>query len=446
MPRAQFTDLADAVARRIADGTLPPGTRLPPHRAFAEAEGVALATATRAYRELERRGLVVGERGRGMFVRDAAVPAAMGVEQAASDGLIDLVFNMPGSAGDAEMLRAGLRRLAAGGDLEAMLRYQPHGGRPHERAALAGWAARRLGPVDPDTLLVTSGAQHGLSLVALGLLGPGDAIGTDPLTYAGIKAVAAMRGTPLVPVDGAEGAMDPDALDRRCREGGLRALYLMPVVQNPLGAVLDEDRLRRIAEVARRHDLLLIEDGAYAFLETDPPPSLRALAPERTIHVGGVSKSLGTGLRVGFLVAPEAHLPRLTAAIRATTWNAPALMTALVTDWIADGTLAVCEETRRRDGAERQDLCRRMLPGLRLVSHRNAGFAWAPLPEGRRAEPLVARLRDRGVAVSPAAPYAVREPAPQAIRLAFGGVPLPELTGALATIHDTLFPTEETPT
>ena len=443
MPRTQFIDLAETIARQIADGTLPPGIRLPPHRIFAERHGVALATATRAYGELERRGLIVGERGRGMFVRDAAVPVAVGVEQATSDGLIDLVFNMPGAASDAEMLRTGLKRLAAGGDLEAMLRYQPHGGRQHERKVFAEWASLRLGPIDPDTLLVISGAQHGLSLVALGLLGPGDAVGTDPLTYAGIKSVAALRATSLVPVEGTKGVMDPEALERHCRTRRLRALYLMPTVQNPLGTVMDEENRHRIVEVARRRDLLLIEDSAYAFLETDPPPSLLSLAPERTIHVGGVSKSLGTGLRVGYLIAPETHLPRLSSAIRATTWNTPALMTALVTGWIEDGTLETGEETRRRDGAERQTLICRMLPDLPLVSHRNAGFAWVPLPRGCRAEPLVARLREQGVAVSPGDPYAVEEPAPQAIRLAFGGVPLSELKTALATIRRNLFPTDQ---
>ena len=347
-----------------------------------------------------------------MFVRDTAVPMALGVEQAASDGMIDLVFNMPGGTSDAEVLRAGLKRLAAGGDLEAMLRYQPHGGRPHERKVFAWWASRHLGPVDPDTLLITSGAQHGLSLVVFGLLNPGDAIGADPLTYAGIRSVASLRGTRLVPIEGREGVMDPEALDRQCRESGLSALYLMPTVQNPLGAVMDAETRHRIVEVARRHDLLLIEDSAYAFLETDPPPSLRALAPERTVHVGGVSKSLGTGLRVGHIIAPEAHLPRLTSAIRATTWNTPALMTALVTAWIEDGTLEACEDSRRRSGAERQALCRRMLSELPLVSHRNASFAWVSLPRGMRAEPLVARLREQGVAVSPGDPYAITEPAP----------------------------------
>lgn len=443
MPKAQFIDLADTLAAEIADGTLTPGTRLPTHRAFAESRGVALATATRAYAELQKRGLIVGESGRGVYVRDAGVPVALGIEQAASDGLIDLVFNMPGDAADAAMLRAGLKRLAAAGDLEAMLRYQPHGGRPHERKIFAAQVTKRLGRIDPDRLLITSGGQHGLAMIALGLLRRGDAIGTDPLTYPGFRTVAALQGLSLVPVDGRDGVMDIDALERRCRQNRLRALYLMPTVQNPLGTVMDEATRRRLIEVARRHDLLVIEDSAYAFLETDPLPSLVALAPERTVHVAGFSKNIATGLRVGYVIAPEQYVDRLTHVIRATTWNAPALVTALVTEWIEDGTLARCEEARRSDGAERQRLVRRMLGDVPVLAHRNAGFAWLPLAGRARVEPLVAQLRSKGVAVSSSGPFAVTDAAPQAIRLAFGGVEMADLMQALEAIRTEVSLSEE---
>ncbi|WP_037317615.1 GntR family transcriptional regulator [Ruegeria halocynthiae] len=124
MGKARYIRLAEMLSNAIQDGKLAPGMKLPTHRAFAEQFNVALATATRAYGELERRGLIVGEAGRGTFVRDLGLPPTLGVRQTASDGLIDLVFNMPSDAADADMLRAGLRRLAAAGDLEAMLRYQ----------------------------------------------------------------------------------------------------------------------------------------------------------------------------------------------------------------------------------------------------------------------------------------------------------------------------------
>lgn len=438
MKKARYKDLADMLSTAIQEGKLAPGTKLPTHRAFAEQFNVALATATRAYGELERRGMIVGEAGRGTFVRDLGLPPTLGVRQTANDGLVDLVFNMPGDAADADMLRAGLRRMAAAGDLEAMLRYQPHGGRAHERRIIAESLASILGPIDPECLLVTSGGQHGLAIIALGLFQRGDGVATDTLTYPGFKSLAALQGLDLIPVEGQGGVMNPDDLERQCRARKLRAIYLMPTVHNPLGAVMDEATRLHLIEIARKHDLLVIEDAAYAFLEPDPPPSLVSLAPERTVHVGSFSKSLATGLRLGYVIAPAIQIDRLLEAIRATTWNAPALISGLVTGWVEDGTLENSEKNRRRDGAERQLLCRTALGESPILSHRNAGFAWLPLEKGVRAEPIVTRLKERGISASGAEPFATTIAVPQALRLAFGGIPKDELEAIFQTVREAI--------
>jgi len=369
-------------------------------------------------------------------VRDLGLPLTLGVQQTAADGLIDLVFNMPGDATDADMLRAGLRRLATAGDIEAMLRYQPHGGRMHERRIIAEHLISTLGPIDPERLLVTSGGQHGLAIIGFGLFRRGDAIATDALTYPGFKSVAALQGLDLVPIEGKHGVMDPDRLERQCRSRKLRGVYLMPTVHNPLGSVIEEATRLRLIHVARKHDLLIIEDAAYAFLEPDPPPSFIALAPERTVHVGSFSKSLATGLRLGYVIATESHTDRLLEAIRTTTWNAPALISGLVVGWIEDGTLERSEESRRRSGAERQRLCQAVLGGRSLVAHRNASFAWLQLEKGARAEPIVADLKEHGISVSGADPFATTVAVPQALRLAFGGISIAELATILDTVRE----------
>jgi DNA-binding transcriptional MocR family regulator len=435
MKKPQYLRLADLLCDAIRDGKLAPGHKLPTHRAFAEQANVALATATRVYKELERRNLVIGEAGRGTYVRDLALPPTLGIQQTASSGLIDLVFNMPGDASDAAMLRTGLRRLSTAGDLEAMLRYQPHGGRTHERRIIAESLTSTLGSIDPERLLITSGGQHGLAIITLGLLGRGDVIATDTLTYPGFKSVAALQGLDLVPIEGRGGVMDTDDLERTCRKRKPRAVYLMPTVHNPLGTVMDEPTRIRLIEVARKHDLLIIEDAAYAFLEPDPPPSLIALAPERTVHVGGFSKSLATGLRLGYVIAPAPHTDRLLEAIRATTWNAPALISGLISGWIEDGTVAKSEDSRRKDGAERQQICQSALRGLSIASHRNAGFSWVCLDKGIRAEPIVKRLMELGISASSADPFATTVAVPQALRLAFGGIPKSELKDVLKKVR-----------
>jgi DNA-binding transcriptional MocR family regulator len=138
MPQARYKLLVDALVADIRSGRLPPGTRLPTHRKLAAKEGVALVTATRVYAELESMGLVSGETGRGTFVRETGLPPGLGVDQHDTvAGLADLNFNAPAVAGQAELLRSALRQVALSGDLEALLRYQPHAGRLHERALFA---------------------------------------------------------------------------------------------------------------------------------------------------------------------------------------------------------------------------------------------------------------------------------------------------------------------
>ena len=158
---ARYKVVVDAFASDIRAGRLPPGTRLPTHRRLAAREGIALATASRVYAELEAMGLVSGEQGRGTFVRDIALPPGHGTDQPpVAAGTVDLNFNYPLLPGQADMLRAALRQLAAAGDLEALLRYQPYRGRPNDRAAVARHLRQRGLSAGADQVLIVSGAQH----------------------------------------------------------------------------------------------------------------------------------------------------------------------------------------------------------------------------------------------------------------------------------------------
>lgn len=437
MPLPRYKPLVDRLAADIREGRLPPGTRLPTHRALAAAEGLALVTATRVYAELEAMGLVSGETGRGTFVREVALPRGLGIDQqAAADGVVDLSFNYPAVPGQAELLRQALRQLAAGGDLDALLRYQPHGGRPHERAAIARHLQDRWLQVPGDQVLICDGAQHGLATAVMALLQPGDVVAADALTYPGFKVLAEQQHLELLAVPAAGQGPDLDALEALCRRRQVRALYTMPTLHNPLGGVMSATRRRQLAALARRHGLLVIEDAAYAFLAPEAPPPLATWLPEATVYVSGFSKSVATGLRVGFVAAPAAWVPRLQRAIRATTWNTPGVMTAIALGWLADGTVARLEADKRADAAMRQQLAAQALRGLRVQSHPSSYFVWLPLPEGARADRVAAALLKDGISVSTAEPFAVGAPVPHALRLALGSVAPEELRKALARVRE----------
>lgn len=436
MPRARYKILVDRFAAQISTGELAPGTRLPPHRQLAAVEGLALVTASRVYAELEAMGLVSGETGRGTFVREIALPLSHGVDQQTSvPGVLDLNFNYPTLPGQAELLRNGLRQLALSGDLEALLRYQPHAGRSHERACMARHLAARGLTVEAEEVVIVSGAQHGLAVTVMALLKPGDVVAVDALTYSGFKVVAGAHRLELVAIPYADDGPDLDALEKLCQRRRVKAVYTMPTLHNPMGWVMDLSWREHLVRIARQHGLLLIEDAAYAFLADEPPAPLKALAPELTVYVSGFSKNIATGLRVGYVVAPLQWVSAIERAIRATVWNTPGVMTSLVCGWIEDGTVARLEAEKRLDARARQALARELLIGLNVISHPASYFLWVHLPEDARADQVAMALLADKVAVSTAEPFATSSVVPHGIRLALGSLDLDALRVALQAVR-----------
>ncbi|MHC8344442.1 aminotransferase-like domain-containing protein [Pseudomonas sp. RT6P73] len=435
MPRSRYKSLVDAFAADIRSGRLPPGTRLPTHRLLAATHGLALVTASRVYGELEAMGLVSGETGRGTFVRETSLPPSLGIHQpSVVAGMIDLNFNYPSVPGQADLLRTALRQLALSGDLESHLRYQPHAGRPHERASVARHLEARGLTVQAEQVLLVSGAQHGLTVVLMTLLQPGDVIAADALTYPGFKVLAETLHLEVVPIPGTDTGPDLDALEKLCRSRSVRALYTMPTLHNPLGWVMAADQRDRLVAIARKHDLHIIEDAAYAFLAEDSLPPIAQLAPERTVYVSGFSKSVATGLRVGFVAAPVQTVAALERTIRATTWNTPGVLTAIACAWIDDGTVSLLEAQKRADAQARQALADKHLAGLHFVRHPSSYFIWLPLSEDARADQIAMALMREQVAVSTAEPFATSVHVPHAIRLALGSVDMDALAVALEKV------------
>ena len=435
--KARYKAVVDRYAQAIRSGQLPAGTRLPTHRTLAAGERLSLATATRVYRELEEMGLVSGETGRGTFVRDLSLPPGHGVDQqvVAAD-VVDLNFNYPSLPEQGDALREALRQLAMAGDIDSHLRYQPHAGRLADRAIIARHLTCQHFAPDAENVLIVNGAQHGLAVTVMGLLRPGDVVAVDALTYSGFKVLAALYHLELAAIPCRPEGPDLQALHTLCQQRRVRAVYTMPTLHNPLGWVLNAGQRQALADLARQHDLLIIEDAAYARLVSRPPPPLISYAPERTVYVTGFSKNIATGLRVGVVISPPRYRPEIERAIRATTWNTPTLISSLICAWIEDGTVARFETQKRQDARQRQQVAREVLCGLPVVTHPDSYFVWLPLGEESRADRLANALMERRISVSTAEPFCVSATIPQALRIALGSVPFDSLRPALLSVRD----------
>ena len=162
---------------------------------------------------------------------------------------------------------------------------------------------------------------------------------------------------------------------------------------------------------------------------------MAALLPESTVYVSGFSKNVATGLRVGFVAAPATWISRIERAIRATTWNTPGVMTAMVVSWLRDGTVARLEAQKREDAQIRQKQVTQVFKGLPCMRHPSSYFVWLPMPEDLRADQVAMALQTAGISVSTAEPFATGVQVPQALRLALGSVPLEKLRHALMRVR-----------
>ncbi|MDD3444067.1 MAG: PLP-dependent aminotransferase family protein [Zavarzinia sp.] len=424
-----YLAIADSLAAAIADGTLPPGTRLPTHRDLAIRLGVTIGTITRAYAEAARRGLTDGTVGRGTFVRgqdQVAVPGSGGLvgidnertSPALAGGVINLSVNRPAMGPQVEALRDMLRVLGGSDELAAVMGYQYPAGAPAHRAAGAAWLRRAGVEVTPDRVIVTAGCQNAQTIALMTVARPGDVLLTEAQAYPGLTSLARRLGLALEPVALDEEGMRPDALEAACRGGGRRFVYLTPTIQNPTGVVMSETRRRAIAAVAEKCDALLIEDDVHGFLAPKQTP-IAMLAPERTVFVTSVSKALMPGLRTGYMALPRRMVDAATETMRATTLMAPPMMAEIVARWIADGTAEDLTRWQIRDMAQRNEIAERILGLDASVPGRPRSFhLWLRIENGRRAADVVEAARALGIHVAAAEAFRVgRAPAPEAIRV-----------------------------
>ncbi len=416
-----YARIANALERDVRAGVLISGSQLPTHRDLARSLGITPVTVTRAYGEAARRGLVESATGRGTFVR-----RARGAAVAAQSGEIDLAtntINIPLPLPSPAMLDRAARTLASA-------TYAAGAGSERHRVAGAAWVGR---DTDPSRIVVTAGTQHAILLAFAACARAGDTIFTESVTYHGAKAVAAMLGIRLEPLPLDRYGIVPDALERACRARGPRqskVLYTIPSLHNPTGIVFPEKRRRELAAVASRHGLTVIEDDVCGFLLASTPPPIAAFAPEHTIFLTGLGKALAPSLRVGYLAAPEAFLPRIHQALAASVLFASPVTAELAASWIEDGTAAKIVELKRAEVALRNRTARRLLP--RATGDPRSGHLWMELPKQWTPDAFVDEARRRHVRVASASAFAVGKVVPRAVRVCIGSAAnIAELEAAL---------------
>jgi 2-aminoadipate transaminase len=441
--------LVDLFVEGIESGLLEPGEKLPPTRALAAEAGINHLTAARVYRRLAEEGWVTASVGRGTFVR-ALVPAAAderGDDWQAyvlpdrpttyQEEILTDSFRMPSQPGMISMstgfpsprfhpvkeLAEISQQVFATQGKEAITYTQPEG-----LLALRQQIATHVDgePLDPDQVIVTTGAQQALDIVYRTVLDPGDVAAIESPTFTG--SLLAMRSTGArvigVPVD-AEG-LDVDALEAVLARHEVRLLSLQATCHNPTGVDLSPARRERLMELAVERNMFVLEDRVYSDLryEGETPPPLRMSAPGHVLEVNSLSKVVGGGLRVGWINARGPVLRRLTALKQASDFHTPTPVQHMAAGYLAgDGyerqlELSVPYYKERRDVL--MDVLERHLAGEYEATAPIGGHhVWVTLKRPVEERALYAEAVRHGMSFTPGGAVTAERAPRTSLRLSF---------------------------
>ena len=455
--------LADALARAIDVGLLPPGTRLPAERELARALALSRTTIVAAYDRLRLAGLVRSRQGSGTRVsaRRPGLFALTPTPAEDTDTEPPLRFGRTGPSGQAMSPTSAMPAYELGGPLPqespdaiqltigalpagpavgraiqtalehdvpgllGEMGYDPFGW-PGLRIRIAAYLDRLGVPTDPDRILITNGAQQAVYLVASQLGVPGSAVVLENPTYIGAIDAFRTTGNRLLPMPVDTDGPRVDVAGLLAGSAPVRLAYVVPTFHNPTGATMPEDRRRALARAAAEHDFQVVEDlTPDASLGIGVPPPIAAFDPgDRVITIGSLSKIAWGGLRIGWIRAPRADIDRLVAG-RIVVDHATSLVTQAIAARVFEDIDAVAADTIAAARERRQvltDALTDRLPEWAWTVPKGGLSLWVGLPDADAVQ--FSRLAARhGVIVRPGPLASPDGGFRDHIRLAYGAAP-----------------------
>ena len=439
-PTPLYQQIQQFLREQMRAGTLAPETRLPASRTLAASLGVNRLTVTNAYAELEAEGLVYTRQGSGAYV--AALPAKLAApgdraptgdwplwqQELINRAWLPATYEMDrmsasvshpglisfaGGVGDSKLFsvdefRKAVQTVLRRDGVDA-LGYGDRAGYLPLRETIAHVLTGQGIPTHPDHILITTGSQQAMSLIASLLLHPGDVVLVESPTYSG--ALDLFRSLDVrvlgVPVD--DQGMVMEHVEEALRAARPRLIYTIPDFHNPTGVCLSAARRRQLVALADRYNVPILEDDFVSDLryEGRAQPSLKALDPGgRVILISTFSKMLTPGLRVGFLAVAGPVYERLLASKRVTDLATSSLIQRVLEAYITVGRYQThlrraCHEYGKRRDVMLKTLNRYMPKGTRWLPPHGGLFVWVQLPDGFSTSELYPVAGEEGVTFTP---------------------------------------------
>ena len=408
-----YLTLAEQLEQDIKRGVLRPGTKLPPQRELADFLDINVSTVTRAFKICSNQGLLSSAVGSGTFVSYDVNTSTLIIPEKPNSSIIELGSMMPETLPQKEATEL-LQKMLTEENCRNLFQYSYQEEFRYKDAAAQLLSRIGLSATDPDRILFANGGQNALAAVFAGLFHPGDRIGVDPLIYPGAKGAAKLFGIQLIPLRHENGEISENGLLSAWKNEGIKGLYVMPDLHNPTNHTMTDNCRRMLAKRAIELDLILLEDGINSLLPQTTLPPIAALAPENTVYMLSLSKTILPALRLAYLHVPKRYTEAMHNALYHLNLSQSSLLLELANRLIVSGKLEELLENRRKGILERNRIFNEILKDYTSLGSSECLSRWLLLPEGITGAEFEQLAREKGVSVYGSERFAVGKEIPVA--------------------------------
>lgn len=408
----KYIALAELLEDDIKSGKLKAGTKLPPQRELADFLDLNLSTISKVYKLCEQKGLLSASVGNGTYVSsdaDAETVLLCGKEDS---HIIEMGAIVPFVTSNLKV-RQYTESLMKKPDALNLFSYGIPEGTKRQRKAGVTWLQKSGFYTDIEHIVPAAGGQNALTAALGAFFESGDKIGTEPMTYPGVKTAAKLFRIHLLPVRSYNNEMTEEGIRYALQNENIKGLYVIPDYQNPTAHIMSLETRKMIARVADEENLLVIEDGINNLLEKDPMPPIASFAPEQVVYISSLSKTVSPGLRTAFIHVPDKFHEKLVTALYSMNISISPLLATVSAALIEDGAADEIIAERKKGIMERNLIVNRILDGFVMSSELTAPLRYIQLPQYFTGKSFEICAKQAGVEVYGAERFSVGNKVPE---------------------------------
>lgn len=401
----------------IKNGILKAGTKLPPQRELADFLDVNLSTISRAFKLCEQRGLLCASVGNGTYVSSDATAEPVLLCGKENKQMIEMGAIVPDTDSNYKV-KQYMECLLKRPDALHLFSYGVPEGTKRQREAGAAWMGKSGFDTDCEHIVLAAGGQNALTASLGALFESGDKVGTDPLTYPGVKTAAKLLGIHLIPIQSRNYEMTEEGIRYGIQNENIKGIYVIPDFHNPTTHIMSLETRKMIAKMAQEKNLLVIEDGINNLLEERPLPPIASFAPEHILYLSSLSKTISPGLRTAFIHVPERYRQNLITTLYSMNISISPLLATVSAGLIEEGVADEIMDARKKKIEERNLIVNEILEKIPAAGDLISPLRYIQLPDYFTGKSFEICAKEAGVQVYGAERFAVgNKPAPKAVRI-----------------------------